>query len=244
MDQLKTQVAALKQNDKALKESNLKIHDLTKELDTVRADFETLKSKHEEKLKLKSQQEKDLKDKNNKADSELELLKAQLAEALENSMHLKTQNDELKAQLNDIETERANHQKLIKEFGKLEQRFEKVQGELLKHNKSASQIGQPGSMTTSISSLKQDGTELESLMEEIDIKSGANVQHNVDKNKLANGSDTDLGLMGKLQKRINQLETERKDLLRSGCVAVAPTGRNDHDNNNNNKDYVSEKIER
>lgn len=242
MDQLKTQVAALKQNDKALKESNLKIHDLTKELDTVRADFETLKSSHDEKLKLKSQQEKDLKDKNTKADSELELLKAQLAEALENSMNLKTQNDELKAQLNDIETERANHQKLIKEFGKLEQRFEKVNCELLKYNKSASN-GLPGSMTTSITSLKQDGTELESLMEEIDIKPTAN-GNDADKNKLANGSDTDLGLMGKLQKRINQLEAERRDLLRSGCVAIAAAGKNDHDNNNNNKDYVSEKIER
>ena len=63
--------------------------------------------------------------------------------------------------------------------------------------------------------------------------------------RLANGSDTDLGLMAKLQKRINQLEAERRDLLRSGCfVEAAAAAVSEHDRNNNNKDYVAEKIER
>ncbi len=64
--------------------------------------------------------------------------------------------------------------------------------------------------------------------------------------RLANGSDTDLGLMAKLQKRINQLEAERRDLLRSGCFveAAAAATVSEHDRNNNNKDYVAEKIER
>jgi hypothetical protein len=96
MDQLKAQLVGLKQNEKALKESNSKIHELATELETVRAGFETLRATHDEKLKKKSQSEKGLSEANLKASTEIELLQAQLTEALTNSMHLKARNDELK----------------------------------------------------------------------------------------------------------------------------------------------------
>lgn len=233
LEPLKAQVASLKQNAHNLKESNLKIHDLTGELEQVKAKYEKLKSENDEKTKLKSQLEKDLKETNNKTDSEIESLRTQLTESQDACKKFELRTDELKAMLGEIETERANHQKLIKEFGKLEQRFEKVNSDLLKHTKRS----------------KQDPIELESLMEEIDGQENPSIKStdtltdgvaNFEKNKLlymtANGSEMDLGLLSKLQKRIMILESEKKDLLKSGYSKIMI--KNDN-NNNDTKDFVS-----
>ncbi len=65
-----------------------------------------------------------------------------------------------------MEAERGNHQKLIKEFGKLEQRLERAQSELAKCSRAA-----PEAMSTSAtSSLDKEPGELEGLVEEGDVR--------------------------------------------------------------------------
>jgi len=177
---------------------------LSIELSTSQANYEKLKTEHERTTKLTGQLEKELKG-SSKSGPEIEALRLQLAEALQNSDSLKSQVDELKGQMAESETERASHQRLIKEFGKLEQRFEKANSSLARYAKSPAR-GAP----------RQEAVnELESLMEEIDsqaggvlVKSEASSEVNeevesFEKNKLMymtlNGSEMDMGLLSKLQ---------------------------------------------
>jgi len=129
----------LKQNTQIVKESNIKIHDLSDELAKLRENYEALKVEKELLTKTKEKIERDLKDVNTKSSSQIATLQAQLAEAQEKNSKLELRIDEMKAQLNELENERANHQKLIKEYSKLEQRFEKVRTELLKYGKNQQQ---------------------------------------------------------------------------------------------------------
>jgi chromosome segregation ATPase len=132
-------VANLKQNTQIVKESNIKIHDLSDELAKLRESYETLKGEKEHLAKTKDQIERNLKDVNTKSSAQIATLQAQLVETQEKNVKLDTRIDEMKAQLNELENERANHQKLIKEYSKLEQRFEKVRTELLKYGKNQQQ---------------------------------------------------------------------------------------------------------
>ena len=132
----------------------------------------------------------------------------------------------MKNQLSELENERANHQKLIKEYGKLEQRFEKVRSELLKYSKSQAPSG---SLASSSGSFSQHPSELESLIEELEndakqanfLSASVLSQEvaNFDSNKLlymtANGSEMDLTLVSKLNRRIAALEAERKEFLKN-----------------------------
>ncbi len=147
----------------------------------------------------------------------------------------------------ESETERASHQRLIKEFGKLEQRFEKANSSLARYAKSPAR-GAP----------RQEAVnELESLMEEIDsqaggvlVKSEASSEVNeevesFEKNKLMymtlNGSEMDMGLLSKLQKRIQFLESERKDFVELGYVKSG--GKNSENDfiNNNHRELAGDK---
>jgi len=234
-----------------LKEANQKVQELTTELNSSRADHDKLKVENERTSKLMGQLEKELKG-SSKSGPEIESLKLQLSEALQNSDTLKTQVDDLKSQLGDIETERANHQRLIKEFGKLEQRYEKVNSNLSRYTKSSSKSG----LTLS----KQEPiNELESLIEEIDnhednmkiIKSSATSSEvneeveSFEKNKLMymtlNGSEMDMGLLSKLQKRIQFLESERKDFIELGYVKSGGKNTENDIINNNHRELIGDK---
>ncbi len=234
-----------------MKEANQKVQELTTELNSSRADHDKLKVENERTSKLMGQLEKELKG-SSKSGPEIESLKLQLSEALQNSDTLKTQVDDLKSQLGDIETERANHQRLIKEFGKLEQRYEKVNSNLSRYTKSSSKSG----LTLS----KQEPiNELESLIEEIDnhednmkiIKSSATSSEvneeveSFEKNKLMymtlNGSEMDMGLLSKLQKRIQFLESERKDFIELGYVKSGGKNTENDIINNNHRELIGDK---
>jgi myosin-5 len=128
----------------------------------------------------------------------------------------------MRTQLSELENERSNHQKLIKENCKLEQRFEKVKIELLKYSKSHANQAQ--------SQYQTNTTELEMLIEELEQDSkvqldSTNLRNttdlnselaNFESNKLlymtANGAEMDISLISKLNRRIAALELERRDL--------------------------------
>lgn len=187
--------------------------------------------------------EKNLKEKTQSSASEIETLKQQLEEANSKLKTSQTKIDDMKTQLNELENERVNHQKLIKEYSKLEQRFEKVRSELLRHTKhNGNAASQPNS-------------DLESLLEELELDSKQDslnirfsesntsqvsneTQHavnNFEANKLlymtANGSEMDVSLISRLNRRISLLQL-------SNCLNVNAS---DHDNNNNT-DLTSEQI--
>lgn len=149
----------------------------------------------------------------------------------------------MKNQLNELENERANHQKLIQEYGKLEQRFEKVRNELLKYSKSNQQNLQHSSTTL----FTQPASDLESLIEELeqDTKQPEslnirysvsntstlstdtqNAVNNFESNKLlymtTNGSEMDVSLISRLNRRISLLQ-----------LGNSLNINNEHDNNNN-----------
>ena len=216
LEPLKSQVASLKQNTNVVKEANIKIHDLTTELAAIRLEHDKFRKENDELNKHKTQLDKSLRETTLRAENEVELLRVQLAESEQKSVGLQSQLDGLRTQLAEIESERGNHQKLIKEFDKLEQRFETVNNELVKHHKS----GING---------------LESLMNEIE-------QHELKPigkdpfphNGGGGGTDLDLNLLTRLQKRIYWLESERAGLLRSGCTKLD----NPHDNNNNTNELM------
>jgi myosin-5 len=153
----------------------------------------------------------------------------------------------MKKQLNEIENERANHQKLIKEHSKLEQRFEKVRNELLKLSKSNYHAANNSSSVTSTTSITtQVNSDLESLIEELEQEklieplhirlSSSNTStlsndtqnnlNNFESNKLlymtANGSEMDVSLISRLNRRISLLQM-------GNSINV----NNEHDNNNN-----------
>lgn len=160
----------------------------------------------------------------------------------------------MKPQLIELENERANHQKLIKDYARLEQRFEKVRTELLRYSKNNLISGSLSSSTTSFNN--QHVSELESLIEELEQDSKQklssvsvttnssdinNAVNNFEANKLlymtVNGSEMDVGLISKLNRRIAALELERKEFMKNGCLN---NGLAEHDNNNNHNDLLRE----
>jgi len=177
----------------------------------------------------------------------------------------------MKHQLNELENERANHQKLIKEFSKLEQRFDKVRNELLKHSKSNQTNGmnsvsisqqqqsqQPVQISVSAPVPTPAPSDLESLIEELEqeklsestsvrFSASSNIStnsssnndvqnNNVESNKLlymtVNGSEMDVSLISKLNRRISLLQLGNNLNLT-----------NEHDNNNNTSDLSIERLE-
>ena len=228
----------------------------------MKENYEKIKQEKDQVSKTKNQIEKSLKDVGSKSGAEITTLQAQLDEALQKNKTLQFKIDEMKSQLAELENERANHQKLIKEYSKLEQRFEKVRTELLKYSKNQQMQQQqqqssnnlvPGSMSASTVSFPgQHTSELESLIEELeqDTKLKINTTSstaneitngvaNFEANKLlymtANGAEMDVSLISKLNRRIAALELERKDFLRSG-TSKANLLSNEQDNNNNIND--------
>lgn len=230
IEPLKQQVATLKQNTHLLKESNAKIHDLSDELARMRESYDKLKAEKETVCKSNSSLEKEIGQLKAKSSNEIISLRDQLEESKQKFVELQARFDETKSQISELENERMTHQNLIKEHGKLEQRFEKVRTELIKLKKTTTP-------TTNGQQQQHINNELESLIEEIESdKDQANT--NIDKavanfeaNKLlymtANGSEMDITLIGKLQRRIASLELERK----------AATMR-ESDNNNNTSSEV------
>ena len=229
----------------------------------MKENYEKMKQEKEQVSKTKNQIEKSLKDVGSKSGAEITTLQAQLDEALQKNKTLQFKIDEMKSQLAELENERANHQKLIKEYSKLEQRFEKVRTELLKYSKNQQMQQQqqqqssnnlvPGSMSASTVSFPgQHTSELESLIEELEqdtklkITTTSSTNNeitngvaNFEANKLlymtANGAEMDVSLISKLNRRIAALELERKDFLRSG-TSKANLLSNEQDNNNNIND--------
>ena len=224
--------------------------------------------------KTKELIERTLKESNTKSTGQITSLQAQLDEANEKIGKLELKIDEMKSQLNELENERANHQKLIKEYGKLEQRFEKVRTELLRFSKNQQQQQQQnlatnGSQSSSTTSFTQHTSELESLIEELEQDSKLSVNSsssttstveinngvaNFEANKLlymtSTGSEMDVSLISKLNRRIAALELEKKS-LQAGSNGISRgnllngLGLAEQDNNNNINDLSdAEKFEK
>ena len=269
LEPLKAQVSSMKHNSNLIKESTSKIHELTEELKNVREDFSKVKKERDQLFKTKEQMEKSLKESGSKLNTENSTLQEQLNEANKKIQILQAKNDEMRVQLGELENERANHQKLIKEHNKLEQRFEKVRNELLKLSKSAqlqhanggaNLSAQPGSLSSSTTSFNQNHAELECLIEELEQDSVKESQStrssgvhsaisSTDDSSsvkiLSNGGDADFSLIAKLQRRINLLESERNEWSRSsrGFVVsgVLDQAVNSDSNNNTNNESGGEK---
>lgn len=219
-----------------------------------------MKKDKEQLVKLKDQIEKNLKEVTTKSSEQIATLQEELNEAQDKIKQLQSKIDEMKVQLSELENERANHQKLIKEYSKLEQRFEKVRSELLRYGKAQNQNQTPSVVASSSSSAtsfnNQPASELESLIEELEqdtitsistINSkdtaGSNMGHSslhasssvtsndYDSNKLlyvtANGSEIDVSLLSKLNRRIATLELEKKELANRFKVNTSDTENND-----------------
>ena len=180
--------------------------------------------------------------------AELSSLRRTLNESELKTKELQAKMDEMRNQLVELENERANHQKLIKENGKLEQRFEKVRNELVRLSKPAQ------SMTSSGGGHNQPSLDLESLIEQLvnDTRTTLVAESTSDENSKGirprgtagdnkqrlngNGVELDVTLISKLQNRIAALEFERKHSSKylGSALAVAA----ESDNNNNNSDLL------
>jgi myosin-5 len=180
LEPLKAQVSNLKQNVHIVKESNIKIGELGDELSTLKQNFAKLKQENTELSKSKQELESKLKETLKKSELELNTLRSVLDEAQSKSQKTQSKLDEMRNQLAELENERLNHQKLIKEYGKLEQRFEKVRSELMSKitaaattttdsTKSGSNLFNNGGPSTSSTNSLQPNSELESLIEEITV---------------------------------------------------------------------------
>lgn len=168
---------------------------------------------------------------------------------------LQSKIDEMKSQLAELENERANHQKLIKEHSKLEQRFEKVRSDLLRYSKN--NLNSTASLSSSTTSFNQHNSELESLIEELEQDTTKQVGLNMHKtqsgisnemqsdvanfesNKLLymtpNGSEMDISLINKLHRRIASLELGRNDSTRSTSSRTSLNQINERHSENNNE---------
>ena len=238
----------------------------------LRENYDQLKKEKETVNKSKDQIEKNLKDVSTKSAAQITNLQAQFEEAQEKITKLEFKIEEMKSQLNELENERANHQKLINEYGKLEQRFEKVRTELLRFSKNQQQqqqqqnLASNGSLSSSATSFNQHTSELESLIEELEQDSKMSVNSsssttsaaeinngvaNFEANKLlymtSTGSEMDVSLISKLNRRIASLEMEKKTLQTSNGISRGTllNGINEQDNNNNINDLTdAEKFEK
>lgn len=229
----------------------------------MRDNYDKVRKEKESLIKTKDSLEKSLRELTDKTSTQSVELKAQLDEANERVKSLQSKVDELNGQLAELENERANHQKLIKEYSKLEQRFEKVRNDLLRYSKSQNQNQQTNnnlnsgtSLSSSTTSFNQHTSELESLIEELEQDTAKPLSSNVfggsssvtsneinngvanfEANKLlymtANGSEMDIGLVSKLQRRIAALEMEKKESFKLKNPADVTATGTTHDNNNN-----------
>jgi myosin V len=165
IEPLKVQLTNLKMNTNVLKENNIKLNELTNELSMLHETHGILKKEKETERREKEKLKISLKELQKISENEKADLAAKLEAANQQIKELKLKVEDMTNSLAEVQNERANHQKLIKENNKLEQRFEKARQELLKfkelqHQQAKSEIN-----------IQFDNSQLESLIEELDIHS-------------------------------------------------------------------------
>ncbi|CAF0777038.1 unnamed protein product [Brachionus calyciflorus] len=255
LEPLKSQIITLKQTSSQAKESNIKLNELNEELSQLKENYNKVKIERDDLIKEKNKLEKMNRESTSKSNQEISLLKSKLEESETKIVSLQVRIDQMKSQLIELENERANHQKLINEYSKLEQRFEKVKSDLLRlSNKNLNSTISLSSSTTSIPP-HQHNLELESLIEELEqdsktrstTSSLAQDVANFEANKLLymtpNGSEMDLRLISKLQRRIASLELERKESNFSRASKTLSLENDDDQQQQQNKSFLIEKLQ-
>ncbi|XP_069102080.1 LOW QUALITY PROTEIN: unconventional myosin-Va-like [Argopecten irradians] len=239
---MKTEMEKLRQNSNMAEKSSNRITELLKQIEELTEELakekgekqdlisekELMHKKHAEAAKMLMDENVSVKEQLNKANEKLREQEKLSADA--NKEQMDTQNKIMAAEL---ESERAHHQRLVKDHARLQQRLENLQGEMkvLKspqgHNRTPSDISAI-SLESYASSISPEDRDKEDFEKESDQgyettekkkKKGpapAPPTNNVD--TVTNGThvekDVDIGLVLKLQSRIKELEKDKESLQR------------------------------
>jgi myosin V len=235
IEPLKAQLQVFRQNSNTVKETANKLAELTREMKELKDNYDTVCKERDELLKNKTNLQKNQKETESKMKKQSEEQANQLADAIQLNQQLQQQIDDYKLQMTDIENDRKNHQKLVQDYNKLEQRFDKARNDILNYSKTAQQQqhqkGSPSELESLVEDLQLDQYDNDNQSERSSVVSNyssgigtikINGNHSNFNGK--NGNELDVSLLNKLYRRIALLESQNK---------FYNSKKSDHDDNNN-----------
>ncbi|XP_067654116.1 unconventional myosin-Va-like isoform X2 [Haliotis asinina] len=241
VEEMKEEIQKLRSSDQVAKTSSNRVRELEEEIARLKEDLENERGEKEDIISEKQLLQKNM----NEMVTKFEEEKVMLKEDLDAANLLLKQQEEQNAQiikekleaankrlLEEFESERSHHQKMVREHGRLQQRLENLQGEMsvLKsptggHHRTPSDISAISVDSYSSSADVEKGAEDkreddEDLGYETAKRKAAPPTSLLDSvvnevtGKKAEGEPIDVGLVLKLQNRVKELERDKQSLQR------------------------------
>ncbi|XP_071098869.1 unconventional myosin-Va-like isoform X3 [Haliotis cracherodii] len=240
VEEMKTEIQKLRSSDQVAKTSSNRVRELEEEIARLKEDLESERGEKEDVISEKQLLQKNLHEMVTKFEDEQVRLKEDLDAANLLLKQQEEQNTQIikekleaanKRLLEEFESERGHHQKMVREHGRLQQRLENLQGEM---SVLKSPTGGHHRTPSDISAISVD-----SYSSSADVERGAEDRREDDedlgyettKRKAApptslletvlnevtgkkEGEPLDVGLVLKLQNRVKELERDKQSLQR------------------------------